>query len=538
MAMRVQGPNGAIVEFPDGTDNATIGKAMMQLSGGATPPPGADSKPQGAAAESWADVPAAAWNNLPSSALKTAQTMAYPLMHPADTVKSLYNIGYGGASKIAGYAGATQDPTTKAADESTIDGVGSMIKDRYGSAEGLKKTLSTDPVGAAADVATALMGGGAIVERAPGMIGKAGAAVKAAGVAVDPIANTGKLASALANTGGKAASNILGTSSGVGMMPVETAYATGKGPTGKAYRQNMRDEVPASDMTDMAQSARGQIIKDRSDAYKADRNELAQQNFRTWPRKVDGGPLMTALDDARNSVYHSGVARSDEAAKVLDQIESKVAEYGHATLKGKYTGETMDALKQSIGEIRLKTQPGSHERTIANDAYRAAKAEIVKQFPAYAEHMKDYADASNVIDEITRTFSLGEKAAKDTSLRKLTSVMRNNVNTNYGQRAKLMDVLAAKEPDLPAAIAGQAMNSWMPRGMASLPALGGGIAAALSHSPAMFLALPAASPRVVGEVAHAAGRVAGQVNRVTRHIPKKALLNALRGSYGAGDLSQ
>lgn len=38
MAMRVQGPNGAIVEFPDGTDEATIGRAMMQL-GGAQPQP-------------------------------------------------------------------------------------------------------------------------------------------------------------------------------------------------------------------------------------------------------------------------------------------------------------------------------------------------------------------------------------------------------------------------------------------------------------------------------------------------------------------
>lgn len=38
MAMRVQGPGGAIVEFPDGTDEATIGKAMMQLGGGQDQP--------------------------------------------------------------------------------------------------------------------------------------------------------------------------------------------------------------------------------------------------------------------------------------------------------------------------------------------------------------------------------------------------------------------------------------------------------------------------------------------------------------------
>lgn len=49
MAMRVQGPNGAIVEFPYGTDEATIGRAMMQLSGvQPTPPPApAPAAPQG-----------------------------------------------------------------------------------------------------------------------------------------------------------------------------------------------------------------------------------------------------------------------------------------------------------------------------------------------------------------------------------------------------------------------------------------------------------------------------------------------------------
>lgn len=537
MAMRVQGPNGAIVEFPDGTDNATIGKAMLQLSGGPAAQPVAESKAQDGA-QSWADVPGQALSNIPSSALKTAQTVAYPLMHPVETVKSLYNIGYGGASKIAGYAGVEQDPATKATDEATINAVGSSIKDRYGSAEGLKKTLSTDPVGAAADVATALMGGGATLERAPGMIGKAGEAVKAAGVAIDPIANTGRLASALANTGGKAASNIFGSAAGVGAMPVEAGYEAGRGLGGEAYRKNMRGEVPAAEMQDMAQSARSGIIKDRSDAYKVGRDDLKQQNFTVWPRGVDGGPMMTALDDARNSVYYRGVAKSEDAAKVLDLLESKVSEFGHLARNNQYTGAGMDALKQAVNEIRMKTPPGSLERSISGDVARAAKAEIVKQFPAYAKHMKDYADASDLLDEVTKTFSLGEKASKDTAIRKLTSVMRNNVNTNYGNRARLMDVLAAKEPNLPAAIAGQAMNSWSPRGMASLPALGGGIAAALSHNPAMLLALPAASPRIVGEVAHAAGRVAGQVNRVTKHIPKKALLNALRGAYGAGALSQ
>ena len=41
--MKVQGPNGIVVDFPDGTDDATVGRVMQQAVGGqkaASKPPG------------------------------------------------------------------------------------------------------------------------------------------------------------------------------------------------------------------------------------------------------------------------------------------------------------------------------------------------------------------------------------------------------------------------------------------------------------------------------------------------------------------
>ena len=97
-------------------------------------------------------------------------------------------------------------------------------------------------------------------------------------------------------------------------------------------------------------------------------------------------------------------------------------------------------------------------------------------------------------------------------MRKLQSVMRNNVNTNYGQRAKLMDVLARYEPELPNVIAGQSMSSVAPRGVARLGSVAVGLLAGTTAPIALPL-LAATSPRLVGEAAYAGGRAVGAARR-------------------------
>ena len=122
------------------------------------------------------------------------------------------------------------------------------------------------------------------------------------------------------------------------------------------------------------------------------------------------------------------------------------------------------------------------------------------------------------------------KASVDTSLRKLQSVMRNNVNTNYGKRADLVEQLTQSgSPQLMESLAGQSMNAWTPRGLNKL--LAGGVGAgALMSNPAMMAALPAMSPRIVGEAAHLAGRATGAPERIARQLlglgEKKKLSNS------------
>ncbi len=119
--------------------------------------------------------------------------------------------------------------------------------------------------------------------------------------------------------------------------------------------------------------------------------------------------------------------------------------------------------------------------------------------------MKDYTQASELLDEITRSLSLGNRASADTAMRKLQSVMRNNVNTNYGARlASLQELEQQGGRQLMPQLAGQALNDFMPRGIqrATAPLLAG----TMTGLPSGIAAAAASSPRLMGEAAYYAGR--------------------------------
>src|SRR5205807_5622419 len=96
-----------------------------------------------------------------------------------------------------------------------------------------------------------------------------------------------------------------------------------------------------------------------------------------------------------------------------------------------HTAAGFDALKQMVGEMRDAEPYGTPGRNVADRAYRAIREEIIKQVPEYGAAMKNYERASDLIKEMNKTLSLNPGGNIDTALRKLQSIMRNNVNTNY-----------------------------------------------------------------------------------------------------------
>ena len=481
-------PDGSIGEFPADMSDDAIRDVLRKKF-----PPG---KPMAAEAPAtWAEVPARALENLPSSALKFATDLVQPILQPVETVKGIANIGYGLASKAAGALGVTQDPDEKAADEAAVNAVGKHFSDRYGSLDGVKKTLATDPVGVAGDLSLALTGGGAAAARAPGLIGQVGQVARTAGTTIDPL----NIAGAAARGVGNVAAHGAGLLTGTGAMPFQTAYQAGRSGN-PALVEHMRGTRPLDEVVDMAERGVRGMTADRRAAYSAD-----MAATRANPTPLDLTPVGAAYRTAGDKLHFQGIVKSPEGMRVHADIGRLIADF-QALPPVARTAEAFDALKQAIGEIRQGTQQGTIARTVADEVYNAVKSEITRQSPTYANAMRNYADASDAINEVRRTLSVNDRATTDTTLRKLQSITRNNVQANYGQRQRLGEQIAAREPDFMPALAGQALNSLAPRGLARIPAGAGALTA--YANPLSLAMLPLTSPRIMGEAAHAMGAAA------------------------------
>jgi hypothetical protein len=495
-----------------------------------------DAKPA-AKSRSWSDVPGEAISNIPESAGKFAKSIVEPFLSPIETIGNLGDVAAGalrgGARAIlptqvfnALDSGTT--PETAARMDQKTGAVADELGKRYGSMEGLKNTLATDPIGALADASLILTAGGSAAARAPGMIGQAGERIAQVGQKIDPLVNTvkgiGYAAPVMAETAG--------VLTGAGARPFKEAYKAGENGN-VAFTENMRGVRPASDAIDMAENAVTQMGKERSDAYTA-----GMAGVKGSQAQVDLSPLQQSLGEASSMTHYNGIVKDVAAETAVKNMTDKIMEFNRLDPQFQ-TPAALDALKQSLGEMFARTQQGTLERTVVGKVLNGAKSEITRQAPEYAKTMSDYANASDNIKEMRRTMSVSDKAMPDTTLRKLQSTMRNNVNTNYGQREKLLDTLARHEPDLPAALAGQSLNTWAPRGLArATPGMvvGGGAAMMAPQALAM---LPLTSPRLMGEIAYGAGRVGGATgNAFSNYGMSPEIMSAMaRGSYAGGQVS-
>lgn len=326
--------------------------------------------------------------------------------------------------------------------------------------------------------------------------------VKAAGVAGD----------LLRQGAASVTKNTLGLASGVGGEAIGTAYQAGKA-GGTNFLDNMRGNVPYTDVLDDAKGALSKMRLERGAQYRQGMAGVSADKT-----VIDFKPIETAVNSLKTMGNYKGQVINKNASGAVDEITDLVTQWKGLDPAEFHTPEGLDALKQAIGDMRDATQFGTPARKAADTAYNAVKAEINAQAPTYAKVMKDYSQASETLSEIERALSLGNKAAADTSMRKLQSLMRNNVNTNYGNRLDLAKTLESKGAEILPAVAGQQMSSWTPRGLQGLAATGAGVASLAN--PATLALLPMTSPRLVGEAAYGLGKM------------NRGLLNAVKTTAG------
>jgi hypothetical protein len=454
---------------------------------------------------SWWDVPVKAYANIIPSAQKFGQGLVEAAQHPVESAKGLMDIAAGTLRNvtpkhIADWIDkADKNPEAATHASSVADMVGSFYKDRYGSSEGFKNALAYDPVGVMSDLSAVLSGGSSLVGTAESALGKAGTVSKAletAGAYTNPI-------TAPLSVAGKAGKVILGGATGTGTEAISGAAKAGA-QGDQVFQEHLRGLAPMTDALDNAKYNLGLMRQAKNDAYRSGMIDISNDATQLKFDDVD-----KALGTLKNAASYKGQITNPTGYKLYEHLSDMVNDWKNLPADEYHTPEGFDALKQKIGDaVESIPYEQAKARTMGNKVYNSVKQTINDQAKTYSDVMSDYAEASDQIDQIEKGLSLGNKASVDTAMRKLQSLTRNNVNTNYGSRLSLAQQLEAQPGAKPFlnALYGQALSSPTARGMAGT--IESGSALAGLTNPAYWATLPLQTPRLVGEGLYYGGRAA------------------------------
>lgn len=458
------------------------------------------------------EVAGRAIRNVPSSFGSLVGNVVEAVTSPVQTAKSVLDLGAGILQNVLPESLVQAVGEDKASRE-VASKVGQFYADRYGSVEGAKRAIAEDPVGVLADVSTLLTGGAMAAPRAVAQ------PISRVASAIDPLAIAARATAKTAGLGGRGLANVVGLTTGAGKESVTQAFEAGRrgGEAAEQFRANISGRADPTEVLDIAKANLNELNILKQTEYRS-----GMVNIKNDKTVLDFADIDKGLQNATAKVTYKGKIVNENAAKKLDEARTVVDEWKAADPVEFHTPEGLDALKKRVGDI-LESVPFEQKSTRAavGDVYNSIKSSIQKQAPTYANTMKAYSDASEQIREIERALSLGKGASVDTAMRKLQSLMRNNVQTNYGTRLKLAQQLekVGGQEFMPG-LAGQALSSLTPRGLQTATAIPtGALAYGIGGLPSAGLSLLSSSPRAVGEAAYGLGALGRGVGNVTQRAP-------------------
>lgn len=486
-------PGQGQIRFPASMSDAEIVAAIQKMS-----------QPQSMSA---GDVARQAIGNFPASLSNMASGIYEAVTNPLQTGKAVLDVAAGGLQNIL----PESLVNAVGRDQASIDAankVGQFYVQRYGSVENAKRTIANDPAGFMADVSTILTGGSTVAPK-----------LGVAASFVDPLSLAAKATTATAKGGAKLAGEALGVTTGAGSEALRQAYRAGRegGETSQQFRENITGRAPITDVLDIAKENLSNINQAKQAEYRSGMVDIKKDKS-----ILDFAGIDKAMNTATNKTTYKGKIVNERAASELDQVKNIVNDWKSQNPAEYHTPEGLDALKKRVGDV-LEGIPYEQKtaRAAVGEIYKSIKTEITKQAPTYANVMKQYSESSDLIREIERSLSLGNKASADTGIRKLQSLMRSNVNTNFGQRTNLAKQLVQEGgQDIFPALAGQALGEVTPRGLQRATAIPQSLGAfSLGGVPAAAGSLLASSPRVVGEGAYGLGLLGRGLDTASNAIP-------------------
>jgi len=458
------------------------------------------------------EVAGRALRNIPSSFGSLVGNVVEAVTSPVQTAKSVLDLGAGILQNVLPESLVQAVGEDKASRE-VASKVGQFYADRYGSVEGAKRAIAEDPVGVLADVSTLLTGGAMAAPRAVAQ------PISRVASAIDPLAIAARTTAKTAGLGGRGLANVVGLTTGAGKESVTQAFEAGRrgGEAAEQFRANISGRADPTEVLDIAKANLNELNNLKQTEYRS-----GMVNIKNDKTVLDFADIDKGLQNATAKVTYKGKIVNENAARKLDEARTVVDEWKAADPVEFHTPEGLDALKKRVGDI-LESVPFEQKSTRAavGDVYNSIKSSIQKQAPTYANTMKAYSDASEQIREIERALSLGKGASVDTAMRKLQSLMRNNVQTNYGSRLKLAQQLekVGGQEFMPG-LAGQAWSSLTPRGLQTATAIPtGALAYGIGGLPSAGLSLLSSSPRAVGEAAYGLGALGRGMGNVTQRAP-------------------
>ena len=470
----------------------------------------------------WGDVAVNALVNAPASGAQMLKGIYETVSSPVQTAQGLGRLAYGAAQYAMPNApflkpealGTTPETAERSKQEASA--VADFYKNRYGSMEGFKEALATDPLGVASDVSALATGGSTAAAKAPVMAN----VLRKVGAYTNPLAIPEKLISGA----GTVAAETLGKTTGAGGGTIKAAFESGTA-WNPEFWKNFTNKKDFGAVIQDAKAGLDRMRQDRSAQYNA--NKASYANDATILKFDD---IDKALSDFEKTINVQGAQGStaskigaDQAPKI-QEIKNIVAEWRNKP--DLHTVEGLDALKQRIQAVYPENAAHAQVQRAVTQISGAVRDTIKKQAPGYAKTMEDYSNMSDTLQELEKALSLSDKASIDTAVRKMQSLTRNNANTNYGNRLKLAGELEKYGVNVVPAVAGQALSSWTPRGIqgaTAAPVVGtagyyGGIEGAAA-------AAAASSPKLVGGLAYGAGLAAGAPEQIA---------SKLRGMLPAG----
>ena len=328
-------------------------------------------------------------------------------------------------------------------------------------------------------------------------------------------------AGAVARGGARLAGEVAGKTTGAGFSAIKQGLeaTTIGGDKGKAFTSALRGGTTPESIVEEAKRGLQTIKQTRTQEY-VKQLEVISKN----KTSLDISPVVeevgTQLDKFGVEVTEQGLdfsrstLRFNKAAQ--DDITTIVNEMkGFGLKEGDRTAIGIDSLKRAFDDLYT---PSGEARAFVASVKSKARA-VLSQVDGYDELSKNYGEKSDIVNNILKGLSLGDKVSVETAFKKLTSSLRTN---NEFRQQFIQELDQATGGELLSKIAGQQLSELMPRGLQGvLAGTGGaiGLSTGVGVVPLISAALTT-SPRIVGEIVSALGFTGNKLNKVIQLIEK------------------